>query len=389
MLVLLECLVAFSLASSGLSLGPEAATRPGGSPGPGRGPDPVAVGSGRHRDRPGARHSVRGRWGDPHGDGLARPLSGLAGSPCWVVPCWSCSRSPSRCRGSPAMSTPFPTASASASPRRAWRWGGRGWVCASGPRGSAIAPHLVHARAGGPACSCRPCRRRRRAASRCWCMSGRRWAPPTIRSGTRCSTATSPRSMRRVRSRPAIRPGAAARTSTSATTRQWRSTTRRPSSNSCSAPRRTMTCRVGSSPATRWKSAEWCPATRHVAFRRFNPARLRAFWEAYRQDATYNLTYRNCSSTVALALDCAIEGSLARHGVGALSAAAGPAQPGAVGRRPAAAAGANHGLDARHPARLRDGHARAAGSAGLGAPGPGAPALPRLAPALIAPRSRR
>ena len=64
------------------------------------------------------------------------------------------------------------------------------------------------------------------------------------------------------------------------------------------------------------ESAEWCPATRHVAFRRFNPARLRAFWEAYHQDPTYNLTYRNCSSTVALALDCAIEGCLARDGVG-------------------------------------------------------------------------
>ena len=43
---------------------------------------------------------------------------------------------------------------------------------------------------------------------------------------------------------------------------------------------------------------------------------MRAFWNAYRQDTTYNLTYRNCSSTVALALDCAIEGNLARHGVG-------------------------------------------------------------------------
>ena len=64
------------------------------------------------------------------------------------------------------------------------------------------------------------------------------------------------------------------------------------------------------------ESAEWCPATRTIAFRRFNPARLRAFWDAYRQDPTYNLTYRNCSSTVALALDCAIEGSLARHGIG-------------------------------------------------------------------------
>jgi hypothetical protein len=64
------------------------------------------------------------------------------------------------------------------------------------------------------------------------------------------------------------------------------------------------------------ESAEWCPANRQVAFRRFDPARLRAFWDAYRRDTTYNLTYRNCSSTVALALDCAIEGSLARHGVG-------------------------------------------------------------------------
>lgn len=63
------------------------------------------------------------------------------------------------------------------------------------------------------------------------------------------------------------------------------------------------------------EAAEWCPATRRVAFRRFNPARLRAFWEAYRRDTTYNLTYRNCSSTVALALDCAIEGCLARDGV--------------------------------------------------------------------------
>ena len=64
------------------------------------------------------------------------------------------------------------------------------------------------------------------------------------------------------------------------------------------------------------ESAEWCPATRHIAFRHFHPARLRAFWQVYRQDKTYNLTFRNCSSTVALALDCALEGSLARHGVG-------------------------------------------------------------------------
>lgn len=69
-------------------------------------------------------------------------------------------------------------------------------------------------------------------------------------------------------------------------------------------------------PSYAWESNDWCPATKTIAFRRFNPARLRAFWELYSRDATYNLTYRNCSSTVALALDCAIEGSLARHGIG-------------------------------------------------------------------------
>ena len=60
-------------------LGPEAASRPGGSLGPGRGPDPVAMGSGRHRDRPGARYSVRGRRRDSDGDGMARPFPRLAG----------------------------------------------------------------------------------------------------------------------------------------------------------------------------------------------------------------------------------------------------------------------------------------------------------------------
>ena len=47
-------------------------------------------------------------------------------------------------------------------------------------------------------------------------------------------------------------------------------------------------------------------------FRRFSPGRLRAFWAAYRQDATYNLTNRNCSVVVALALDAALEGVLGR-----------------------------------------------------------------------------
>jgi len=53
----------------------------------------------------------------------------------------------------------------------------------------------------------------------------------------------------------------------------------------------------------------WTEADAHVVFHRFDGGRLRAFWEAYRQDDTYNLTNRNCSVTVAVALDVALEGS--------------------------------------------------------------------------------
>lgn len=65
-------------------------------------------------------------------------------------------------------------------------------------------------------------------------------------------------------------------------------------------------------PAYAFEAAEWCEATEHVTFRRFSPGRLRGFWAAYSQDATYNLTNRNCSVAVALALDAALEGVLGR-----------------------------------------------------------------------------
>lgn len=58
------------------------------------------------------------------------------------------------------------------------------------------------------------------------------------------------------------------------------------------------------------ESAGWCPSTAQVRFERYNGARLRAFWSRYRQDDTYNLTNRNCSSTVAAALESALEGTL-------------------------------------------------------------------------------
>ena len=61
-------------------------------------------------------------------------------------------------------------------------------------------------------------------------------------------------------------------------------------------------------PGYRAEVAEWWEADQHVAFRHFNAERLRSFWAAYRQDATYNLTNRNCSVVVAMALDAALEG---------------------------------------------------------------------------------
>ncbi len=56
--------------------------------------------------------------------------------------------------------------------------------------------------------------------------------------------------------------------------------------------------------------AAWCPPDKKIQFRRYNPTALRAFWQRYRQDATYNLTRRNCSTTVVQALDSALEGVL-------------------------------------------------------------------------------
>lgn len=60
--------------------------------------------------------------------------------------------------------------------------------------------------------------------------------------------------------------------------------------------------------------ARWRRADRRVTFRRFNPASLRRFWHDYRQDTTYNLTSRSCSTATSLALECALEGSIGtRH----------------------------------------------------------------------------
>ncbi|MGQ3070089.1 MAG: protease [Ferrovibrionaceae bacterium] len=56
------------------------------------------------------------------------------------------------------------------------------------------------------------------------------------------------------------------------------------------------------------ESAGWCPSTFQIPIRGVDGTALCAFWALYRQDETYNLTNRNCSSAVALSLDAGIEG---------------------------------------------------------------------------------
>ncbi|CAI1562389.1 HdeD family acid-resistance protein [Serratia entomophila] len=56
------------------------------------------------------------------------------------------------------------------------------------------------------------------------------------------------------------------------------------------------------------ESEKWCPSTMQVRIRNYDAERLKRFWEIYQADNTYNLTYRNCSSSVARGLEAALEG---------------------------------------------------------------------------------
>jgi len=66
-------------------------------------------------------------------------------------------------------------------------------------------------------------------------------------------------------------------------------------------------------PSYAYESAEWCDSTRQIVLAGLDVAALREFWQDYRQDTTYNLTNRNCSSSVAKALDAALEGVFADY----------------------------------------------------------------------------
>jgi uncharacterized membrane protein HdeD (DUF308 family) len=63
-------------------------------------------------------------------------------------------------------------------------------------------------------------------------------------------------------------------------------------------------------PSYAYEVSQWCEADANVKFRIYDAAKLAAWWNAYRNDETYNLTDRNCSVAVALGLDAALEGAL-------------------------------------------------------------------------------
>lgn len=56
------------------------------------------------------------------------------------------------------------------------------------------------------------------------------------------------------------------------------------------------------------EAADWCESTVKVTIKNADIKKMTAFWEHYSKDNTYNLTNRNCSSSVARALDAAFEG---------------------------------------------------------------------------------
>jgi len=63
-------------------------------------------------------------------------------------------------------------------------------------------------------------------------------------------------------------------------------------------------------PDYRFEANMWCESDRKIHFSTFNAASLTNFWTQYRQTETYNLTWRNCSSSVAYALEAALDGAL-------------------------------------------------------------------------------
>lgn len=61
------------------------------------------------------------------------------------------------------------------------------------------------------------------------------------------------------------------------------------------------------------EAKNWCHSDKKIHFHGFNGEALHRFWMNYRKDEIYNLTYRNCSSSVAYSLEAALDGILANR----------------------------------------------------------------------------
>lgn len=61
------------------------------------------------------------------------------------------------------------------------------------------------------------------------------------------------------------------------------------------------------------EKSDWQPSSMQVRFKGLNTRAIRIFAEAFKANTTYNLTDRNCSSSVAHALDAGIDGIFAKH----------------------------------------------------------------------------
>lgn len=64
---------------------------------------------------------------------------------------------------------------------------------------------------------------------------------------------------------------------------------------------------------------DWCIPDRRLSLRHYNAQALHNYWQVYSSDTRYNLTSRNCSTTVIQALDVAVEGAVGGRGVGIFS----------------------------------------------------------------------
>lgn len=61
------------------------------------------------------------------------------------------------------------------------------------------------------------------------------------------------------------------------------------------------------------EAANWCASDRKIHFEQYNGMALLRYWQDYQMTTTYNLTYRNCSSSVAYALEASLDGVLSEQ----------------------------------------------------------------------------